>query len=1047
MTESNLSNWHILHVDDDEDDHLIVGQMLQGVYARRVTLEWAVTLDEGRRKLQTNHYDAVLVDYDLGAGSGIDLIREEVQRDDPAPLILLTGRGSYEVDMEAMRAGATLYLTKTEMNPLLLERSIRYAIERKQSEAALQESEARFRDLANHISQLAWMADAEGKIFWFNQRWFDYTGETPENMHAMSWTKANHPDYVGPVTASFLEAVKTGRDWEDTFPLRGADGKYRWFLSRATPIFNPDGSVRRWFGTNTDVTDTLRLEQENQRQKYLLERLVQAAPVAIAFFQGPQHVFSLPNTEYESLARGKGHLIGRSVRDVWPEAAEILLPQLARVYQTGEPFSIRETPLQLQRAEGLQQTYLTYTLTPILRADGSIEGVMALVIDSTEQVGNRRALEQQAARLDPVLQALPVGVWIADELGRLVLKNRQADRIWAGDSPLAEGVEEYSLYTAYLPGSETPLTPDEYPLARTLQTGEAVEPVELRIRRFDGTPGDILVSTAPILDAAGRLRGAVGINVDITGRKKVEEAVRASERNAVDLADALEFERAKLSAAIETLPVGMGIGDPHGDVLTLNAAGLRLHGFNSESEMISKLEGYHQQFELRYPDGQPMPPDEWPVARALRGEYVQDFEVTLINVHSGETCVIAYSSAPVLNLSDELVLIVYVMLDITERKKIEGALRNSEERYRQLADAMPQLVWTAMPDGQVDYYNQRHALYGGIAPTQEGSWEWGPAVHADELQATLDAWNEAVRSGNTYQIEHRIKMADGSYRWHLSRGIPAFDERGVLVKWFGTATDIHEFKLVQADLSEYAERLKRSNEELQNFAFVASHDLQEPLRKIQMFGDLLQRQMDHAGGAAGVHLDGESAVKAQDFVARMQDASTRMQAMISGLLDLSRVSTREQVFTRVNLNAVAKEVVSDLEAQVRLANAHVRVEPLPDVLGDERQLRRMLQNLVGNALKFHKPETPPTVQGYGELVSTSKGQRARIVVSDNGIGFDPAEAERLFQPFVRLHGRSRYEGNGIGLAICKKIIDRHGGEIIATSTPGEGSRFIVILPT
>jgi len=518
MTESNLSNWHILHVDDDEDDHLIVGQMLQGVYARRVTLEWAVTLDEGRRKLQTNHYDAVLVDYDLGAGSGIDLIREEVQRDDPAPLILLTGRGSYEVDMEAMRAGATLYLTKTEMNPLLLERSIRYAIERKQSEAALQESEARFRDLANHISQLAWMADAEGKIFWFNQRWFDYTGETPENMHAMSWTKANHPDYVGPVTASFLEAVKPGRDWEDTFPLRGADGKYRWFLSRATPIFNPDGSVRRWFGTNTDVTDTLRLEQENQRQKYLLERLVQAAPVAIAFFQGPQHVFSLPNTEYESLARGKGHLIGRSVRDVWPEAAEILLPQLARVYQTGEPFSIRETPLQLQRAEGLQQTYLTYTLTPILRADGSIEGVMALVIDSTEQVGNRRALEQQAARLDTVLQALPVGVWIADELGRLVLKNRQADRIWAGDSPLAEGVEEYSLYTAYLPGSETPLTPDEYPLARTLQTGEAVEPVEIRIRRFDGTPGDILVSPAPILDAAGRLRGAVGINVAITGR-------------------------------------------------------------------------------------------------------------------------------------------------------------------------------------------------------------------------------------------------------------------------------------------------------------------------------------------------------------------------------------------------------------------------------------------------------------------------------------------------------------------------------------------------
>jgi two-component system CheB/CheR fusion protein len=365
----------------------------------------------------------------------------------------------------------------------------------------------------------------------------------------------------------------------------------------------------------------------------------------------------------------------------------------------------------------------------------------------------------------------------------------------------------------------------------------------------------------------------------------------------------------------------------------------------------------------------------------------------------------------------------------------EAALRASEERFRQLADAMPQLVWTANPDGAVDYYNRRHRLYGGIAPTLEGNWEWSPVLHPDDLQLTMAAWDEALRSGQTYQIEHRVRMADGSYRWHLSRGIPTFDERGMLVKWYGTATDVHDFKAVQADLAEYAERLQRSNEELENFAFVASHDLQEPLRKIQMFGDLLHRQ-----------IDGQVGVDAGDYLERMQNAAERMQAMISGLLELSRVSTRGQEFAPVDLTDLAAEVVSDLEAQIRLTHGQVQVGPLPRVEGDALQLHRLLQNLLANALKFSRPDTPPRVHVSGQLEDTEKGRVARVVVTDNGIGFDPANAERLFQPFVRLHGRSQYEGSGMGLAICKKIVERHGGDITATATPGEGSRFTVTLP-
>ena len=195
MEEENI--WKILLIDDDEDDYLITREMLAQTHARKVDLTWAESYSQGRDLIfSSQRFDAVLMDYDLGANTGIDLIREASTSGYAAPFILLTGRGSFSVDVEAMRAGASIYLIKTEINPLLLERSIRYAIERKQIEQALLESEERFRTLANNISQLAWMADETGWIFWYNQRWFDYTGTTLEEMQGWGWKKVHHPDHV-----------------------------------------------------------------------------------------------------------------------------------------------------------------------------------------------------------------------------------------------------------------------------------------------------------------------------------------------------------------------------------------------------------------------------------------------------------------------------------------------------------------------------------------------------------------------------------------------------------------------------------------------------------------------------------------------------------------------------------------------------------------------------------------------------------------------------------------------------------------------------------
>jgi light-regulated signal transduction histidine kinase (bacteriophytochrome) len=232
-------------------------------------------------------------------------------------------------------------------------------------------------------------------------------------------------------------------------------------------------------------------------------------------------------------------------------------------------------------------------------------------------------------------------------------------------------------------------------------------------------------------------------------------------------------------------------------------------------------------------------------------------------------------------------------------------------------------------------------------------------------------------------------------------------------------------------------RLEESNRELEQFATVASHDLQEPLQKIQMFGSLLAAKYADILDEPGRH-----------YLERMEHAALRMQALIDNLLALSRVTSSARPFTEVDLAETAREVVSDLEVVIEQSNARVEIADLPTVTGDPLQLRQLLQNLIGNALKFSRKDSPPIVSLYPRLSGTDNGHCApwSIVVEDNGIGFEPRHRERIFQAFERLNGPRDYEGTGIGLTICKRIAERHGGDVTATSTPGRGSTFIVTLP-
>ncbi|MDP9191877.1 MAG: ATP-binding protein [Acidobacteriota bacterium] len=305
---------------------------------------------------------------------------------------------------------------------------------------------------------------------------------------------------------------------------------------------------------------------------------------------------------------------------------------------------------------------------------------------------------------------------------------------------------------------------------------------------------------------------------------------------------------------------------------------------------------------------------------------------------------------------------------------------------------------------------------------------------------TLEPVDENVTISRTLaEIPHRgpirdqervFRDRDGRYI-DVSVSISAVSEEDVERGAVVIARDIRKRKRTEAELRSAIHHLQQSNRELEDFAHIASHDLQEPLRKIQAFGELLDSK--HAASLPP---------QARDYIERMRAAAKRMQVLINDLLAFSRVATKAQPFVPVNLAAVAREVAHDLELRVHEAGGHIDIGELPVIDADPLQMRQLLQNLFGNALKFQRDDVPPVVT----IGAVAEDDTCRISIADNGIGFDEKYADRIFTMFERLHGRGKYDGTGIGLAICRRIAERHDGTIVAHSTPGQGSTFIITLP-
>lgn len=300
----------------------------------------------------------------------------------------------------------------------------------------------------------------------------------------------------------------------------------------------------------------------------------------------------------------------------------------------------------------------------------------------------------------------------------------------------------------------------------------------------------------------------------------------------------------------------------------------------------------------------------------------------------------------------------------------------------------------------------------------------------------IEMW-QTIASGHTWEGQVRNRAKDGSFYWVNTTIVPFMDANGKPVQYVSVRYEITKQKYAEEELKVNAKKLEISNQELQDFASVAAHDLQEPLRKILSFSDRLKAK-------AKDELSSESL----DYLERIYSSAQRMRILINDLLTYSRVTTKAQPFSQIDLNQVLADVISDLELRLEQTAGKIESDKLPSIEADPTQMRQLFQNLLSNSLKFIPNDRKPLIKIEASVLNVLalKQPVCRITITDNGIGFEEKYLDRIFTIFQRLHGRQEFEGTGIGLAVCRKITDRHGGLLTATSRPGEGSSFIITLP-
>lgn len=633
---------------------------------------------------------------------------------------------------------------------------------------------------------------------------------------------------------------------------------------------------------------------------------------------------------------------------------------------------------------------------PAFNADGVVREWVGVHTDITEQYEAEQALKESQARFQQIADEAPVFIFMISADASIEFWNKTLlDAVGLS----LEEVKQQSWQTLIHPD-------DMEATLQIFQTAvQTMQPfvIENRYRTREGEYRWVLWKGIPRYLPNGEFISFMGTGVDIHDRKMAEDALAISE--------------ARLRAIVDTTPECIKIVDPDGTLVYMNHSGLQMI-----EAAATDVIGNAKVFELIATDFR----EEWQQnhTRVCQGESLR-WEFDIISLQ-GRLRHMETHAVPLPTPGGYAHL--GVTRDVTERKRATEAVLESEVRFRTMADAAPVMIWMSDSQGACNYVNKGWLDFTGRMLEQEQGEGWTESIHPEDVQHCVMFYKQAFAKREEFEMEYRLRRQDGRYRWVLDHGIPRFEPDGSFAGYIGSCLDIHDRKQAEESLQNYAKRLERSNKELQQFATIASHDLQEPLRKIQVFSGMLEARVPEDG---------------KEYLQRIGAAANRMSVLMDDLLTLSRINRKKSEFKIVALNGMLQTVLDAMKVLISSSQANITIEDLGCMYGDESQIRQLFQNLINNAIKYRRPDVVPVIHISGRPYRYG----IEITVSDNGIGILEEHFERIFEPFQRLHGVGKYPGTGMGLAIVKKIVERHGGTISLESRMNEGTRFRFTLPT
>ncbi|MDX6305484.1 MAG: hypothetical protein QOI77_2453 [Blastocatellia bacterium] len=922
--------------------------------------------------------------------------------------------------------------------------------------------------------------DAKGVIQIFNvgaERMLGYAAAdvmnkiTPADIsdpqEVVARAKALSVELGTPITPGFEALVfKASRGIEDIYELT--------YIRKDGSRFPAVVSVTALRDAQDTIIGYLLIGTDNTARKHAEEALLKAGALQNAIFNSAN--FSSIATDAKGVIqifnvgaeRMLGYTADEVVNKITPadisDPQEVIVRAEALSVELGTPIAPGFEALVFKASRGIEDIYeLTYfrkdgsrfpavvSVTALRDAQDGIIGYLLIGTDNTARKQAEEALLKAGALQSAIFNSANFSSIATDAKGVIQIFNVGAERMLGytaaevmnkiTPADISDPQEVIVRAKALSVELGTPITPGFEALV--FKASRGIEDIyELTYFRKDGSRFPAVVSVTALRDAQDGIIGYLLIGTDNTARKQAEEALlkAGALQNAI-------FNSANFSS-IAT--------DAKGVIQIFNVGAERMLGYaaadvmnkitpadiSDPQEVIARAKALSVELETSIAPGLVAL-----VFKASRG-FEDIYELTYIR-KDGSRFPAVVSVTALRDAQDGIIGYLLIGTDNTARKQIEAEqlqlgqrLRDHQFYTRSLFEANIDALMTTDPAGIITDINKpMEALTGCTRDELIGAPFKNYFTDPDRAEAGIKLVLSKKKVTN-YELTARDRDAKETV---VSYNATTFYDRDRRLQGvFAAARDITDRKRVDEKLKLYSDKLERSNRELQDFAQVASHDLQEPLRKILSFGDRLKTKL-------GESLDGDS----QDYLQRMCNAATRMQSLITDLMAFSRVEIKGQDFVPTDLSVIAREVSADLETRIEQAGGRVEIGDLPIIDADPMQMRQLLQNLIGNSLKYYRAGVPPVVRIYSQkpdarrlqsLDESPGRQFCEILVVDNGIGFDEKYLDRIFTVFQRLHKKGEYEGTGVGLAICRKIVDRHSGAITARSNPGQGATFVVTLP-